>query len=307
MQTKPSRHLSSLILACLLAPAIPSGRAATQQTAAEETGTRIILLGTGNPNPNPERSGPATAIVVNGTPYLVDFGPGVIRRAAAAGIRPRDLRVAFATHLHSDHTAGYPDLVLSTWVLDREVPLEVYGPPGIEAMTRHVLAAWEQDIDIRINGLQPISKKGYKVNARDVLPGFIFEDDNVKVTAFQVDHGSWERAYGYRFETADRVVVISGDTTYSKNLIENARGADVLIHEAYYTEGLKRRSPEWKRYHSASHTSAVDVGRVAAEAEVGMVLLYHVLWMGGSEEEILAEVRQHYKGRVVVGRDLGVY
>ena len=237
----------------------------------------------------------------------MDFGPGVIRRAAAAGIPPRTIRHAFATHLHSDHTVGLPDILFSAWTLGRDVPLELYGPPGIQAMAEHVHKAWEQDIDIRINGLEPANTEGHKVNAHDVLPGLIYEDENVKVTAFQVNHGSWKHAYGYRFETADRTIVISGDTTYSPNLIKNSKGADVLIHEAYYSEGLKKRRPEWKRYHSAFHTSAIDVGRAAAEAKVGMVLLTHVLWMGATEEQIIAEVKQHYTGKVVAGKDLGVY
>lgn len=291
----------------LLVSFLCAGHPTAAQTPGQPTGTRIILLGTGTPNPNPERSGPATAIVVNGTPYLVDFGPGVIRRAAAAGIPPRTIRHAFATHLHSDHTVGLPDIIFSTWTMGRDAPLELYGPPGTKAMAEHIHKAWEQDIDIRLNGLEPANTDGHKVNAHDVLPGLVYEDENVKVTAFQIDHGSWEHAYGYRFETADRTIVISGDTTYSQNLIQHAQGADVLIHEAYYTEGLKQQTPDWQRYHSAFHTSAVDVGRAAAEAKVGMVILYHVLWMGGQEEQLIAEVKQHYDGKVVAGKDLGVY
>ncbi len=300
---QPARFLLYLLAVLLLYPSALSA----QKTPSNNSGTKIILLGTGTPNPSSERSGPATAIVVNGTPYLVDFGPGVIRRAAAAGIRPRTIRHAFATHLHSDHTAGLPDILFSAWTLGRDVPLELYGPPGIQAMAERVHKAWEQDIDIRINGLEPTNTEGHKVNAHDVLPGLIYEDENVKVTAFQIDHGNWKHAYGYRFETAGRTIVISGDTTYSPNLVKHSKGADVLIHEAYYTKGLKKRRPEWKRYHSAFHTSAVDVGRIAAEAKVGMVLLHHVLWMGGTEEQIIAEVKQHYDGKVVVGKDLGVY
>src|SRR6266852_7854415 len=116
-------------------------------------GTQIVLLGTGNPPADPDRSGPATAIVVNGTPYLIDFGAGVVRRAKAAvadrgltALEPTNLRVVFVTHLHSDHTVGYPDLILTPWVLGRRVPLEVYGPKGITAMTEHVLAAYQEDI-----------------------------------------------------------------------------------------------------------------------------------------------------------------
>lgn len=119
--------------------------------------TQIVLLGTGTPRPDPMRSGPATALVVNGTPYLVDFGPGLVRRMAAAyergvtafGFAATALKTVFVTHLHADHTAGYPDLILTPWILGRRQPLEVYGPKGLRAMTRHVLKAWKVDIEDR--------------------------------------------------------------------------------------------------------------------------------------------------------------
>src|SRR6266849_5458461 len=128
-------------------------------SAADKSGTRVILLGTGTPRPFPDRSGPATAIVVGDRAYLVDFGPGVVRRAAAAAaqgtaaLEPAKITVAFVTHLHSDHTAGYPDLILTPWIQGRN-ELNVYGPEGIEEMTQHVLEAWKRDIEIRTTGLE---------------------------------------------------------------------------------------------------------------------------------------------------------
>ena len=130
--------------------------ASAQPMSTSTPVTQVVMLGTGTPGPDPDRSGPATAIVANGTPYLVDFGPGVVRRAKAAviekgvkALEPINLRVAFATHLHSDHTVGYPDLILTPWVIGRRVPLEVYGPKGIKAMTQHILAAYDEDIKAR--------------------------------------------------------------------------------------------------------------------------------------------------------------
>ena len=115
--------------------------------------TRIVMLGTGTPNADPERSGPAVAIVRSGTAYLVDAGPGIVRRAATAARRHRmhaleasQLRIVFLTHLHSDHTLGLPDLILSPWTLERHEPLVVYGPPGTKAMVDHILAAYSADI-----------------------------------------------------------------------------------------------------------------------------------------------------------------
>ncbi|MCG2769681.1 MAG: MBL fold metallo-hydrolase, partial [Anaerolineae bacterium] len=150
--------------------------------------TKIVLLGTGTPNAEPDRSRPSVAVVVNDTPYLVDFGPGVVRRAVAAfrsgikALEPKRLKRAFATHLHSDHTAGYPDLILTPWVLERDEPLEVYGPEGIRAMTEHILAAYQEDIDERLHGLEPANDRGYLVNAHEIEPGIVYRDSNVAVS-----------------------------------------------------------------------------------------------------------------------------
>ena len=181
--------------------------------------TKVVLLGTGTPSPVPDHSGPATAIVVGDRAYLVDFGPGVVRRAAAAAARdtsalePTNLTIAFLTHLHSDHTAGYPDLIFTPWVVGRK-ELNVYGPEGLEEMTKHVLEAWRQDIEIRTKGLE--RKPPLVVHAHDVNPGVVYKDEKVTVTAFQVAHGEWPHAFGYRFDTPGRSVVISGDTSPSR-------------------------------------------------------------------------------------------
>jgi ribonuclease BN (tRNA processing enzyme) len=200
--------------------------------------TQVVLLGTGTPRADPQRSGPATAVVVNDTPYLVDAGPGIVRRAAAAydkgirGLAVANLRTAFFTHLHSDHTVGYPDLIFTTWVQGRRGPLNVYGPAGLNAMTKYIMLAWQVDIDIRTKGLEQRSATGVAVDAHDVKPGLIYQDPNVKVTAFPVAHGELQ-AYGYRFQTSDRTVVISGDTSPSPALIDSCQKCDVLIHEAF--------------------------------------------------------------------------
>lgn len=277
------------------------------------TKTQIVLLGTGTPNADPDRSGPSVAIVVNDTPYLVDFGPGVVRRAAAAyrkgvkGLAVHNLKIAFVTHLHSDHTAGYADLILTPAVLDRNAPLEVYGPPGIKAMTRHILKAYRQDMEVRINGLERGNPMAYRVNVREIKPGVVYRDRNVVVTAFPVRHGSWKHAYGFRFETPDRTIVISGDCAPSPSIIENCRGCDVLIHEVYSQAGFAGRPARWQRYHASFHTSSRELAEIAVEARPGLLILYHQLMWDSTEEELLNEIRQLYKGKVVSGHDLDVY
>ncbi len=279
----------------------------------EDSRTFVVLLGTGNPNPDPDRSGPAAAVIVDDTPYLVDFGPGVVRRASAAyyrGVYPLrvwNIRHAFLTHFHSDHSVGYPDLIFTPWVMGRDEPLEVYGPPGLEHMTSHVLEAWAEDIKIRTSGIEPREDDGWRVNAHEVLPGVIFEDERVTVEAFKVAHGSVEHAYAYKFVSEDRTIVISGDTTYSDVMVEKAKGVDILIHEVYSAKGLDLRSEEWREYHSTFHTSSVELARIANAAKPKLLVMYHQLAMGVTDEELYEEVTELYDGPVIYGEDLDIF
>ncbi|MGD0776565.1 MAG: MBL fold metallo-hydrolase [Candidatus Solibacter sp.] len=250
--------------------------------------------------------GPAAAVVSGDRVYIVDCGPGVVRRAAQAGIKMEQLTRAFITHLHSDHTAGLPDLILTPPNAGRSEPLEVFGPPGLHAMTAHLLQAWKEDFAIRLHGTQPVEPRGFAVTAHDVRPGEIYRDDGVRVVAFAVSHGAWKHAYGYRFEAKDKVIVISGDTTYSDALIAAAKGCDILVHEVYSQKGWEARTPEWRRYHAAYHTSAPDVGKVAAQVRPKKLVLYHLLPMGQTAEEVLGEVRRNWQGEVIYGKDLDV-
>lgn len=311
------RRMMSGVLALVLAILFIGGSwfhgYAVELRGPVQKAAQIVLLGTGTPNADPARSGPSVAIVVNDTPYLVDFGPGVVRRAAAAfgkgvkGLAVKNLSRAFVTHLHSDHTAGYPDLILTPWVLERKDPLQVFGPKGIKSMTEHILKAYREDIDIRLNGGEPSNQSGYKVIAHEIRPGVVYRDENVIVKAFPVNHGSWREAYGFRFETSGRTIVISGDCRPSPSVIENCNGCDVLIHEVYSQAGFATRPPEWQKYHSRFHTSTRELAEIATKARPGLLVLYHQLFWGTSEENLLKEVRERYAGKVVSGNDLDVY
>jgi len=315
------RAAKAAIAALLVSPSLLGIGCGAQKdmvrTRVETAGphrARLVLLGTGTPNADPERSGPAVAIVCNDRSYLVDAGPGVVRRAAAAAarhdiaaLRPEQLRRVFVTHLHSDHTLGLADLIFAPWVLGRDVPLEVYGPPGTRAMCEHLLAAYDEDVRVRLDGLEPANSGGCKATPHEVMPGEVYRDENVRVIAFAVKHGSWPHAYGYRFETADRVIVVSGDTAPCESLEVHARGCDILVHEVYSDAGFATRSPEWQRYHAAFHTSARQLGQIATQARPGLLVLYHQLFWGTSEQALVEEVRGTYRGPVVSGKDLDVY
>lgn len=294
--------------------------AAQQPTATPRPSqTKVVLLGTGTPAATPDRSGPATAIVVNDTAYVIDFGPGVVRRASAAAtsraipaLQPTRLRVAFATHLHSDHTVGYPDLIFSPWTLGRRVPLEVYGPKGLKAMTEHLLEAYRADIETRTNpdGNQRTFADGYKVNAHEIIPGVVYKDGNVTVTAFATKHAM--ESYGYRFDTLDRSIVLSGDTNPAQATIDACRGCDVLIHEVHTAAWLAAR-PEaggappgtFRRFSEKYHTTTSQLADLAREAKPRLLILYH--YNSLSPEELQADMMRQYSGHFVVGRDLDVY
>ena len=305
----------------------------SQAPKERPTRTKVVLLGTGTPVPDPDRSGPATAIVVGDSAYLVDFGPGVVRRAEAAvldrgitQLEPGNLKVAFVTHLHSDHTAGYSDLIFTGWTSGRSTPLEVYGPAGLNSMTEHILQAYRIDIETRTNpeGNQRAIAEGWKVNAHEIKPGVIYKDANVTVSAFATKHAM--ESYGYRFDTPDRRIVISGDTSPTEETVKACAGCDVLIHDAQ-TLDLYAKMPE--RLHSfvaKYHTTTEQLAALATAAKPKLLVVYHtVAFRPGisppkflssitntgtsrSTEEILRdEIGSQYSGPFVIGRDLDVY
>lgn len=302
----------SMLLAAPVLVSMQSARPATTTMAADPT--MLVVLGTGTPNADPDRSGPALAVVVNGTAYLVDAGPGIVRRAAAAqragvaALAAKRLDRVFITHLHSDHTVGLPDLIFSPWVLERAVPLSVYGPPGIKAMTDHLEQAYAEDIRVRVDGAEPANETGYKVDAHEVDTGVVYRDTNVVVRAFAVPHGDWRVAYGYRFDGGGRSIVVSGDTRASDAVVRACNGCDVLIHEVYSAETFVRRPPEWQRYHAAAHTSTKELAALATRARPKLLVLYHQLYWGTDDDGLLKEIRAAgYTGAVVSAHDLGKY
>jgi ribonuclease Z len=305
----PAAVLLPLLCATLL-PA-PSGTR-TWLVARPSDTTSVVLLGTGMPRPNPDASGPATAILVSNRVFLVDAGAGVMRQLAAAHLPINGVTALFLTHLHSDHTLGYPDLILTSWVMGRRAPLEAYGPHGLQRMTQGILDTWSEDIQIRITGLERESPTGYQVQVHEIDPGVVYDSAGVRVTAIRVKHGNWPEALAYRFDTPDRSITISGDTRPSEDLARAAAGTDVLIHEAY---PASRAAPEprpggesWPQYMREFHTSDVELGALAARIQPRLLILYHIVRMGAADEEILAGVRRGgFAGRVVIGKDLDRY
>ena len=271
------------------------------------------MLGTGTPAADPERFGPAVAIVVNDRAYLVDCGPGIVRRAAAAekngisALKVTKLNIVFITHLHSDHTVGYPDLIFSPWVLGRKEPLEAYGPHGLKAMTSHIEKAWAEDERVRQTGLEQANSTGYKVLVHEIRPGVVYRDENVTVTAFPVKHGIWKEAYGYVFQTRDRKIVLAGDTAPTDEVVKACDGCDVLLHEVFNPHGEELKDPHWKEYFRTFHTSPKELGEIARRARPKLLVVYHQVLEKLPEADLAEQIGREYSGNWVMGKDLAVY
>lgn len=287
---------------CLLACGTLSLLAQEERSAPK---LEVILLGTGYPRPHPERAGPSTAVVVGDKYLVVDAGRGVMMRVAATDLDQKKLIGVFLTHLHSDHTSGLPDFFNSTWVIHRrKVPLEIYGPAGVQGVASAITDFYKEDIHIRRDLTTMLAPDGAKINAHTIKEGVVYQDLEVKVTAFRVAHAPVKNAFGYRIDAFGKSVVISGDTTFSENLVKFSRGADVLVHEAHLPEEFdKRDPPEIAARLKAYHSTPEQAGSAAQQAGVKLLVLSHLV--PGSNEEIYAErAAKTFSGKIVVGRDL---
>jgi ribonuclease BN (tRNA processing enzyme) len=277
--------------------------------------TRVVLLGTkGGPSVGKAgRSNPATLVLINDVPYLVDCGYGASRQLVSAGVALNRLRYIFISHHHSDHNLEFGPLLYNAWITGNPTRVDTYGPPGLTKMSRDYFNYLKFDIDTRmVDEGRPDPRKLLTVHEFN-KPGTVLVNDDVKVSTCLVRHPPIAQAYAYRFDAHDRSVVISGDTAYAPELIEFSKGADVLVHEVMYlpgVEALVKRLPNAQRLREhllASHTLPEDVGKIAAQAEVKTLVLSH--FVPGDDPSITDEqwsegVRKHFKGKIVVGKDL---
>jgi ribonuclease Z len=269
--------------------------------------TVVVMLGTGTPRPVPDVWGPATAVLAGGRVFLVDAGAGVERRLAAAGLPTDGVTAAFITHLHSDHVLGLADLIFTSWVMGRTRPFPVYGPHGLARMTEHLYAAFSEDIQIRTEGLEHESREGYRIEVHEIGPSVAYDSGGVRVTAFLVNHGDWREAYGYRFDTPGRSIVFSGDTRPSEELVRMATGVDILIHEVQPSDSTQhpgnRSAAEWASYVRQYHTTALQLGELAARARPGLLVVYHN-GRRAPDDRILTDIRRSFTGPVAIAADL---
>lgn len=277
--------------------------------------TRLILLGTkGGPRVGEAgRSNPSTLILINDVPYLVDCGYGATKQLLNANVALNRLRYLFITHHHSDHNLEFGPLLYNAWITGIPTHVDAYGPPGLAKMERDFFNYLKFDIDTRmVDEGRPDPHKLVTVHEFNKA-GVVLTNNDVKVSSCRVRHPPITQAYAYRFDAHDRSIVISGDTAYAPELAEFAKGADVLVHEVMYLPGIEAlvsRLPNAQRLRAhliAAHTLAEDVGKIAAQAGVKTLVLSH--FVPGDDASITddqwsADVRKHFNGRVIVGRDL---
>ena len=282
--------------------------------AGQRRATRLIFLGTaGGPRPRRAPSAASQVIVINDVPYVIDCGDGVARQLVSAGVPVATLRHIFLTHHHSDHNADYGNLILLAWAGGLRTRVDTWGPPPLEEMTQLFFRMNAYDIETRIadEGRVPLAPL---VTAHELSDGgVVLQDENVRVTAALVNHPPVVPAFGYRFDTSDRSIVISGDTARSENLLRLAQGADILVHEALYVPAVDRlvatvpNASTLKKHIIDSHTSAEDCGRIAQDAGVKTLVLSHFVPADDpavTDQMWLDAARAHFSGTVVLAKDL---
>jgi ribonuclease Z len=297
------------ILFGLLLIASPAQSQSVTRYPPQTDSVAVILLGTGTPVPDANTAGPSTAIVVGSRLFVVDAGSGVERRLSAAGLSNTEFAAVFITHLHSDHVLGLSDLIFTSWVFGREKPLRIFGPPGLVRMTDHLVAAFSEDINIRTTGFEHQTPNGYRVRAREVKPGVVYDSAGVRVTAIQAPHANWKYSYAYRFDTPTRSIVISGDTRESEAIARAAAGVDVLVHEVVSLPSLQQPPGAFggdiQRYMRSAHTPDTKLGELAAKANPKLLVLTHIIPTGVADSVLINGIRSGgFKGQIAVGHDL---
>ena len=291
-----SKYLNIAAL-CLVMPAFA--------TASGAQDLEVTLLGTGDPQPSVDRFGPSTLVRAGGLVVLVDAGRGAIQRLTQLGVSYADVDAVLLTHFHSDHLAGLPDLWLTGWLISgRDRPLKVFGPAGTRELVEGLRQAFAFDVGIRVQD-DRAPAAGAQIEVVEIKEGVVLEDEGVRVQAFDVDHRPIVPALGYRIDFRGRSVVISGDTRFSPNLIEKARGVDLLVHEVGDAPPEVLARDEDVRRVVAHHTRAADVGRVFATVKPKLAVFSHLTLLGGfSVANLVDSARSTYAGPLVVGQDL---
>jgi len=279
----------------------------------------VVLLGTGTPLPNPDRACASTLVTCGHTPFLVDTGRGFLNNLARLGLS--DVASVFFTHFHSDHFAEFGELMVNRTIRGANQPLKVFGPAGVRQVISSLLEAYSLDNGYRkAHHGDKWDGRGMKADIHEEKPGIVYDVDGVRVRMFEVSHHPVMPAVGYRFEYCGRIVVISGDTVSVPVMVEMAKGADILVHDAVQqqmvagmTQFLKSNpDPSTQRLAAmteemlAYHAPTEDIGRMAAEAGVKKLVLTHLvpsIPAAADDTPFKTGITPVFGGTVLVGRD----
>jgi ribonuclease Z len=286
----------------------------------------VVLCGTGSPLPDPSRAAACTAVAAGGELVLVDVGPGSWEVVDLANLPTAALSAVLLTHFHSDHIGDLGEATTQSWIAGRPRPLDVYGPPGTVRVVQGFQEAYAADVGYRVahhgDATLPRAAAGavaheVPIGAEPTADATVFERNGLRVTMFRVDHAPIDPAVGYRFDFAGRSVVVSGDTRKSASVVEHARGADLLIHEALQPEMVLRvpRVAEGLGLTRVAklagdivnyHTSPVEAAEVARDAGVPHLVLTHLVPAPNNiltRRLFLRGVGDVYTGEVTLGVD----
>lgn len=275
----------------------------------------VTLLGTGMPHPDRDRRGPSQLVELGGDVVVVDCGPGALHRLLESGVRVEAISHIALTHLHADHVTGLADLLWAGWIGGWWVtPPPLLGPPGTAQLLERLLETFDDDIQWR-TAEGATSRAGLVPQVVEIEDGWALEHGGWRLLAFGVDHRPVEHAFGFRFEFSGRSVVFSGDTRRCDSLIEHAKGADLLVHEVIWGEGMTRSISESQTGESRArlerilsyHTPSVELGQIAALANVKHLVLTHLILADGTTDDLRADIRRSFAGRVSVGEDLATF
>ncbi|MBC6414410.1 MAG: MBL fold metallo-hydrolase [Chromatiales bacterium] len=266
----------------------------------------VTLLGTGTPRPEADRGSAAVLVEAGNQKLLFDAGRDVARRIYQLGLDYNTVDKLFITHLHYDHIIGLPDLMLSGWVFQRTQPIRLWGPTGSKAHVEQIQKAYHTDINLRKEHTH-LSDEGIRIEVREITEGIVYAEQDLTVKAILVDHGVVKPAFGYRVDYKGRSLVISGDTRYSENLVEHAKGVDLLIHEIADASDTLLKNNERLRKVLDYHTRPAELSRLLQQTNPRQTVLVHALIFGKARTDVLSEIRSQYEGEVIFGEDLTAF